>query len=255
LSLDIKEEYINEKIASAVRQAISKIENQDIIVFSALLSVAAGIATAQLVNDVLNSGSILNSLHSFLVIISRFFITLLATLVIGFVTVAFIYMLGRGLYSSTFTLIFDITDSAKVESWKSTLMKALINVKSDDRKNEPLKCQERSPNQNNEYDYVICKYTYKGPITLGIKFLAFKLELGPIVVILSIIANPLKVAILEFRGGSLAEVCIKLIYKLKRLNYIEENLWYRVEEHLTFYLDEVREKLEEEGIKLAQAIF
>ena len=256
---------IDERIINAVRQAINRIENQHIIVFSVLLSIAAGIACGQIANEVLNiifNAPTSNSLHSFLTLLRIFFITplaiLLTTLTIGFAIVTSTYMLVRGVYSSTFTLVYSITDLANLENWKNVLKEVLAPPPTSRLSNKfqvwhirEYECREL---YEGNYEYVICKHIYRDPIELEIKSLVFKLETNHIIVTLSLTANPIKVAIFEFYGGLLIVTLASFLMKLRRRVYIEVDLWYEVVENLAFFLDEVRKELENKGIPLVNVV-
>jgi len=249
---------INERIINAVRHTINRIENQHIIVFSVLLSIAAGIACGQIVNEVLNNASALNSLHSFLALLQIFFITLLVTLIIGFIIVASTYMLARGVYLSTFTLVYSIADLANLENWKNVLKEVLAPPPTSRLSSKfrvwhicEYECREL---YEGNYEYVVCKHTHRDPITLEIKSLAFKLETNHIIVTLSLTANPIKVAVFEFYGGLLIGILAKLSMKLRRRVYMEVDLWYEVVESLALFFDEVCKELESKGIALVNVV-
>jgi hypothetical protein len=251
-------------INSAVRRVINRIENQHIIVFSALLSVSIGTSLSLFINEVASTILPLNpprvSPVSALLIALWYFIVLpLILFIIGILILTFVYVLFRGVYSSTFTFIYRVIAPANAgwKSWKKELKEILAPLHASELYEKykgwhiyVQKCEDVYERGN---EYVICEYTLKDPIKLKIRSMAFKLD-NNIIWTSTLTACPMRALFLEARGGLLLEALAKLIVKLKRRAAIEVDLWYDVVESLTLFYDCVREKLEEKGIVLEDVV-
>jgi len=235
-------------INSTIRRVINRIEDQHIIVFSTLLSISVGTSLGLFINEVASTLSPLSplrvSLTSALSTALQYFIVLpLILFTTGILIVTFVYLLFRGVYSSTFTFIYRVPTGT---DWKKELKETLAR----EHKEWHIYAQKCEDIHEHGIEYVMCEHVLKDPVKLKIKSMAFKLETGSIVWTSTLTACPLRVLFLEVRGGLLLEALAKLVAKLRRKVSMEVDLWYDAVENLTFFYNYVRERLEEKGVIL-----
>ena len=239
--------YIDEKIMNAVRRTVSGIENQHSIFLSVLLSVLLSIACSRIIEVLLiyNTITLLNLLLLFIIAL-----LISSLLVVGF------YLLFRGGYSSTFTLVFDI--SRFPGDWKELFRNIITNIKSKSETYNVYNenCREHVEHRDGvNYEYLICNLNYKGSIPLKIKMYFFKpATVIPLIIVttVTIIANPLRVIVEELCSTPLLN---KLRSLRKKEYYMELDIWYEVVEDLSFYFDDVEKILLHMNILLKDIIY
>ena len=236
--------HIDERIINAVRHVVSSIENQHSIFLSVLLSVLLGIACSRIIEVSLVYNTI---------ILSNLLLLFIITLLISSLLVVGFYLLFRGGYSSTFTLVFDI--SRFPGDWKELFKNIITNVKPETYNVYNENCREHIERRDEvKYEYLICYLNYKGSIPLEIKMYFFKpaTVISLIVTTVTIIANPLKVVVKELWSTPLLN---KLRSLRKKEYYMELDIWYEVVEDLSFYFDDVEKILLHVNILLKDVIY
>jgi hypothetical protein len=229
---DVKSPYADIRIVYEVRQAVKyavdSIENQHNTLLSVLLSVLLGVVCSKVVEEFLRHGIpvlwdaiVLRSLILFFAI----------TLFIGSLLIIGFYLLLRGGYSSTFTLVFDASPHSK--DWRNLLRTVVATLEAYHVCN--VGCRDVASRNEVGYEYLICYNVYKGSIPLEMKLYLFKAaKVIPLTV--TLVANPLKVAVEELRNTSLLN---KLRVWRRRDYYMELGIWYEAIEDLVFYFDDL----------------
>jgi len=236
--------HIDERIMNTVRHVVSGIGNQHSIFLSVLLSVLLGIACSRIIEVLLLYNAI---------ILSNLLLLFIITLLISSLLVVVFYLLFRGGYSSTFTLVFDM--SRFPGDWKELFKNIITNVKPETYSVYNENCREHVEHRDGvNYEYLICNLNYKGSIPLKIKMYFFKTAtvIPLIVTTVTIIANPLKVIVEELCSTPLLN---KLRSLRKKEYYMELDIWYEVVEDLSFYFDDVEKILLHMNISLKDVIY
>jgi uncharacterized membrane protein len=98
--------HIDTRIIDAVRHAVSSIENQHSAFLSVMLSVLLGIMCSKIIEGCFRHGIVI--LHNVTELLNLF-LFFVVTLFIGSLLIIGFYLLFEGRYSSTFTLVFDVS--------------------------------------------------------------------------------------------------------------------------------------------------
>jgi hypothetical protein len=258
---------IDSRVSDAVKYAVSRIENQHIIVFSATLSIAVAFVLASEGPKTVAEIScetllcvILKIIKAFLWLLCESFLVFLPT----FALATIVYILLRGEYSATIILTLDVSGIKIIDKdWRNVVKEVLEPSIPELEKKYRLWHVERrgcSTHEEQNQKFLLCKHSYVNPLrvkllAIKLKSLAFKLE-GQETVILTITftANPFRVLLFELLGGWMVEQLMKLVNKVRKHTGIEVDPWFDVAEGLTLFLDEVIKQLESRGATFAGII-
>lgn len=241
--------YIDERVASTIRRTINRIESEHDLLLSVLLSAISGVVTGMFVSELVQA-IMLGNITLLAGLIARMLSYIFAASFISFLIVATIYMLIRGKYCATFTLVFDPSNFQG--DWREVFKAVLTAVKSYHICEGS--CEEVSEIRNKSTEkHLTCSHIYKNFISLEIKSYSFR-TLSIIPLTITLLANPFKVLILELRYSPLILAIERLKYRRSGVTAVEIDSWYEVFEDLVFFFDNVKRSLENLGIKLKDVI-
>jgi hypothetical protein len=252
LNNDVAPSHANIRIVNEVKQAVKhavdSIENQHNILLSVLLSVLLGIVCGRVVEGFFRHGMRILSDAIVLWDLIRFFV---ATLFIGSLLIIGFYLLFRGGYDSTFTLIFDASNLPK--DWRSVLKNAITGAELEQRAKHygirNVGCRDVVSRSGDVC--LICNCKYRGSIPLEIELYLFKVG-NVIPLTVTLVARPFRVIIKENPITTL----LNKLRAWRRKDYLMKlNVWYAAIEDLTFYFDDLVKVLSEKGIPVLDVIY
>jgi len=182
-----------------------------------------------------------------------------------FALTLFIVIAVIGGYAANVTLILDAKGLTSVEvdrkdvDWKD-IVKSILNLKGARLSGKAraynfyLKELCRTGYSRAGEEFIECKHRYKGSIPLTLKYLAFKLDPGEVVVLTVTASGRLLTTLVAYLVDSIRSAWLRLKVKLGREKgpLVETDPWYELFEDLLLFLDDLVKDFKEHHVELKE---